>query len=198
MTLPKVGGLAWGPHPGLRRRVSSAVHGGAPGGTPRPDGAGRPILRSPSPAADVILPQKTTPALDTSTWPLLLKNYDKLHVRTGHYTPIPSGHTPLKRPLQVGHAGYGEHGVFMLRFAGPGVEKRERRGPLRGQAPWSRAGLARRSGAMETPAGGLEGRNCRPSSVAFVGADRESQAEHGRCCPPMRRLPHPLPLFGVA
>lgn len=48
----------------------------------------------------VIKPQPTTPALDTSKWPLLLKNYDKLHVRTGHYTPIPSGYTPLKRPLQ--------------------------------------------------------------------------------------------------
>eukprot|EP00887_Chlorella_sp_A99_P004023 scaffold11.g4023.t1 len=47
----------------------------------------------------VIKPQSTTPALDTSKWPLLLKNYDKLHVRTGHYTPIPSGYTPLKRPL---------------------------------------------------------------------------------------------------
>ena len=49
----------------------------------------------------IIKPQSTTPALDTSKWPLLLKNYDKLHVRTGHYTPIPSGYTPLKRPLQV-------------------------------------------------------------------------------------------------
>ena len=41
-----------------------------------------------------------TPALDTSKWPLLLKNYDQLNVRTGHYTPIPAGHSPLKRPLQ--------------------------------------------------------------------------------------------------
>ena len=38
--------------------------------------------------------------LDTSKWPLLLKNYDKLNVRTGHYTPIPAGHTPLRRPLK--------------------------------------------------------------------------------------------------
>ena len=41
-----------------------------------------------------------TPKLDTSRWPLLLKHYDKLHVRTGHYTPIPSGSTPLKRELK--------------------------------------------------------------------------------------------------
>ena len=44
-----------------------------------------------------IAPQATTPKLDTSKWPLLLKHYDKLNVRTGHYTPIPSGYTPLKR-----------------------------------------------------------------------------------------------------
>lgn len=41
-----------------------------------------------------------TPSLNASRWPLLLKNYDKLHVRTGHYTPIPSGSTPLKRSLR--------------------------------------------------------------------------------------------------
>jgi hypothetical protein len=37
---------------------------------------------------------------DTSQWPLLLKDYDKLNQRTGHYTPIPNGCSPLKRPLQ--------------------------------------------------------------------------------------------------
>ncbi|CAG8439997.1 5877_t:CDS:10 [Acaulospora colombiana] len=46
-----------------------------------------------------IQPQKTTPALNTSEWPLLLKNYDKLHVRTGHYTPVTHGCSPLKREL---------------------------------------------------------------------------------------------------
>jgi H/ACA ribonucleoprotein complex subunit 4 len=58
----------------------------------------------------VIKPQSTTPPMDTSKWPLLLKNYDKLHVRTGHYTPIPSGHTPLRRPL----AEYVRYGVINL------------------------------------------------------------------------------------
>ncbi|WIA29569.1 hypothetical protein OEZ86_012062 [Tetradesmus obliquus] len=48
----------------------------------------------------LIKPEKTGLALDTSKWPLLLKNYDKLNVRTGHYTPIPAGHTPLRRPLK--------------------------------------------------------------------------------------------------
>eukprot|EP01138_Halocafeteria_seosinensis_P003945 gb/GECG01004034.1/.p1 GENE.gb/GECG01004034.1/~~gb/GECG01004034.1/.p1 ORF type:complete len:554 (+),score=83.03 gb/GECG01004034.1/:1-1662(+) len=46
-----------------------------------------------------IKPDNTGAKLDTSKWPLLLKNYDKLNVRTSHYTPIPEGHTPLKRPL---------------------------------------------------------------------------------------------------
>lgn len=52
-------------------------------------------------ALDLRVPSSTcTPKPDASRWPLLLKNYDKLHVRTGHYTPIPSGSTPLKRSLQ--------------------------------------------------------------------------------------------------
>merc|ERR1712028_194248 len=42
---------------------------------------------------------KTTPTLDCSKWPLLLKNYDQLNVRTGHYTPINAGCSPLKRNL---------------------------------------------------------------------------------------------------
>ncbi|KAL9014848.1 MAG: hypothetical protein Q9173_000515 [Seirophora scorigena] len=47
-----------------------------------------------------IKPQASTPAIDTSDWPLLLKNYNKLLVRTGHFTPIPVGCTPLKRDLK--------------------------------------------------------------------------------------------------
>jgi hypothetical protein len=39
------------------------------------------------------------PKLDTSQWPLLLKNYDKLLVRSSHFTPIPSGCSPLKRDI---------------------------------------------------------------------------------------------------
>lgn len=46
-----------------------------------------------------IKPTDVVPPIDTSEWPLLLKNYEKLNVRTGHYTPIPMGHSPLKRPL---------------------------------------------------------------------------------------------------
>eukprot|EP00316_Scyphosphaera_apsteinii_P004363 CAMPEP_0119321448 /NCGR_PEP_ID=MMETSP1333-20130426/55401_1 /TAXON_ID=418940 /ORGANISM="Scyphosphaera apsteinii, Strain RCC1455" /LENGTH=485 /DNA_ID=CAMNT_0007328419 /DNA_START=34 /DNA_END=1491 /DNA_ORIENTATION=+ len=58
----------------------------------------------------LIKPQNITPSLDTSTWPLLLKHYDQLNVRTGHYTPIPNGHTPLKRPLPE----YLKYGVINL------------------------------------------------------------------------------------
>jgi hypothetical protein len=48
----------------------------------------------------LIKPEAAVPKLDTSKWPLLLKNYDKLNVRTGHYTPIPAGNTPLRRTLK--------------------------------------------------------------------------------------------------
>ncbi|OAE29539.1 hypothetical protein AXG93_4486s1110 [Marchantia polymorpha subsp. ruderalis] len=58
----------------------------------------------------LIKPQSSTPALDTSQWPILLKNYDKLNIRTGHYTPIPTGHSPLKRPL----FDYVRYGVINL------------------------------------------------------------------------------------
>merc|ERR1711959_462632 len=44
-------------------------------------------------------PEEVTPTLDTSEWPLLLKDYDKLNIRTGHYTPIPTGCSPLKRVI---------------------------------------------------------------------------------------------------
>jgi len=43
--------------------------------------------------------ENTAPKLDTSQWPLLLKNYDKLLVRSSHFTPIPSGCSPLKRDI---------------------------------------------------------------------------------------------------
>ncbi|KAL6555411.1 centromere/microtubule-binding protein cbf5 [Orobanche gracilis] len=58
----------------------------------------------------LIKPQSYTPATDTSQWPILLKNYDKLNVRTGHYTPLPSGYSPLKRPL----AEYIKYGILNL------------------------------------------------------------------------------------
>ncbi|KAI0348674.1 putative rRNA pseudouridine synthase [Trametopsis cervina] len=50
------------------------------------------------------------PKLDTSQWPLLLKNYDKLLVRSSHFTPIPTGCSPLKRDI----ATYIKSGVINL------------------------------------------------------------------------------------
>jgi H/ACA ribonucleoprotein complex subunit 4 len=35
-------------------------------------------------------------SLETSEWPLLLKNFDKLNVRSNHYTPLPFGSSPLQ------------------------------------------------------------------------------------------------------
>ncbi|XP_008232747.1 PREDICTED: H/ACA ribonucleoprotein complex subunit 4-like [Prunus mume] len=46
--------------------------------------------------------------MDTSQWPILLKNYDRLNVRTGHYTPLPSGYSSLKCP----QAEYNQYGVL--------------------------------------------------------------------------------------
>lgn len=48
----------------------------------------------------MIKPENVAPTTNTSEWPLLLKNYDKLLVRLGHYTPIPAGASPLKRDLK--------------------------------------------------------------------------------------------------
>lgn len=58
----------------------------------------------------LIKPQKFTPTIDTSQWPILLKNYDRLNIRTGHYTPLSSGFSPLKRPL----AEYVRYGILNL------------------------------------------------------------------------------------
>nr|XP_020477020.1 H/ACA ribonucleoprotein complex subunit 4 isoform X2 [Monopterus albus] len=47
-----------------------------------------------------IQPESKVPSLNTSQWPLLLKNFDKLNIRTAHYTPLPNGSNPLKRSIQ--------------------------------------------------------------------------------------------------
>lgn len=38
--------------------------------------------------------------LDTSEWPLLLKNFDKLNIRCNHYTPLACGSSPLNRDIR--------------------------------------------------------------------------------------------------
>jgi H/ACA ribonucleoprotein complex subunit 4 len=47
----------------------------------------------------LIKPESKVAQLDTSQWPLLLKNFDKLNVRTTHYTPLPCGSNSLKRDI---------------------------------------------------------------------------------------------------
>lgn len=37
---------------------------------------------------------------NSAEWPLLLKNYEKLNVKTLHYTPLSCGTTPLNRPIK--------------------------------------------------------------------------------------------------
>eukprot|EP00953_Heterococcus_sp_UTEX-ZZ885_P008633 5168-Heterococcus_DN1.PRE.1 len=64
----------------------------------------------PKAAGFLIKPEDVKVKLDTSRWPLLLKNYDQLHVRTGHYTPIATGCSPLKRELKE----YIRYGVINL------------------------------------------------------------------------------------
>merc|ERR1712168_556988 len=48
----------------------------------------------------LIKPEPKIATLATSQWPLLLKNFDKLNIRTAHYTPLPNGCNPLKRNIQ--------------------------------------------------------------------------------------------------
>merc|ERR1719251_757149 len=43
--------------------------------------------------------EQPPPKLDTSEWPLLLKNFDRLNVRTNHFTPLPHGCSPLRRDI---------------------------------------------------------------------------------------------------
>jgi H/ACA ribonucleoprotein complex subunit 4 len=54
----------------------------------------------------ILLPTTESTPINTSTWPLLLKNYDQMATRTQHFTPLPHGFSPLKRPLQL-HIRYG-------------------------------------------------------------------------------------------
>ncbi|UKK02004.1 centromere/microtubule binding protein [Theileria orientalis] len=58
----------------------------------------------------LIKPEVNSPPIDTSNWPFLLKNYDKLNVRTGHYTPMPHGSSPLCRDL----SNYMKYGYINL------------------------------------------------------------------------------------
>ena len=58
----------------------------------------------------MIKPDNSGQSLRFSEWPLLLKDYDKLLVRSSHFTPIPHGCSPLKRDI----ASYVSSGVINL------------------------------------------------------------------------------------
>jgi H/ACA ribonucleoprotein complex subunit 4 len=47
---------------------------------------------------------------NSSQWPFLLKNFDKMNVKETNYTPIVAGSTPLKRSLKE----YLKYGVINL------------------------------------------------------------------------------------
>ncbi|VDM55246.1 unnamed protein product [Angiostrongylus costaricensis] len=55
-------------------------------------------------------PSTGEPSLNSEEWPLLLKNFDKMNVRTNHYTPLPEGCSPLKREIR----NYISSGYFNL------------------------------------------------------------------------------------
>lgn len=46
-----------------------------------------------------IKPSSKKASSNSSEWPLLLRNFDKLNSRTNHFTPLPYGCTPHKREL---------------------------------------------------------------------------------------------------
>ena len=51
-------------------------------------------------ALTTIPPQNISSTIESGDWPLLLKDYLKLLVRNGHYTPIPHGSEPYKRDIK--------------------------------------------------------------------------------------------------
>ncbi|KHJ96871.1 putative rRNA pseudouridine synthase [Oesophagostomum dentatum] len=55
-------------------------------------------------------PSTAEPSLKSDQWPLLLKNFDSMNVRTNHYTPLPEGCSPLKREIR----NYISSGFFNL------------------------------------------------------------------------------------
>ena len=52
------------------------------------------------------IPSKNNDQTDTSNWPLLLRNFAQLSVKSSHYTPLNNGFNPEKRPLAE-HLNYG-------------------------------------------------------------------------------------------
>ncbi|KAK3202328.1 hypothetical protein GRF29_161g870069 [Pseudopithomyces chartarum] len=58
------------------------------------------LVKSGSAPDYTIKPEAAAAPIDTSDWPLLLKNYSDLLIRTAHFTPIPAGCSPHARDLK--------------------------------------------------------------------------------------------------
>lgn len=56
------------------------------------------------------LPSKTSDSTDTSSWPLLLRDFAKLNIKSSHYTPLENGSNPEKRSIE----DYLKYGVINL------------------------------------------------------------------------------------
>lgn len=84
-----------------------------------------------------IKPEANVAAVDSSQWPLLLKNYHRMIAKTGHFTPIPNGSSPLKRDIK----SYVSSGVInLVRFCSLPL-------PLKSHAPPIRTPRNKKQGA---------------------------------------------------
>jgi hypothetical protein len=78
--------------------VSGSGSGGGSGGG---SGAEASLLGARQLAGDFEIPAAAAGVpLETKDWPLLLKGYDRLNVLSAHFTPIPAGTAPLRRPIK--------------------------------------------------------------------------------------------------
>ncbi|GAU98488.1 hypothetical protein RvY_09627 [Ramazzottius varieornatus] len=54
-----------------------------------------------APAEQVFIkPSEDAPSYHAAKWPLLLRNFDRMNVRTNHYTPLPFGCSPHQRDIK--------------------------------------------------------------------------------------------------
>ncbi|CAL8127351.1 unnamed protein product [Orchesella dallaii] len=66
-----------------------------------PDNNGSASLAEIQHSTDFALASSNAPSkLNASDWPLLLKNFHKLHVKSNHFTPLPFGSSPLRRDIK--------------------------------------------------------------------------------------------------
>ncbi len=101
---------------GPRARPACAEHAPARAthaarGAPAPECLPRARAQQEEKDEHTLKPSSEVARVSSADWPLLLKNYEELQVRTGHYTPIPTnGAAPLKRDL----SDYVRYGIINL------------------------------------------------------------------------------------